>query len=1237
MWGTTNVYQGVTLKEPSSKGDTLLIYNREQLLWWALNDQKKSIKLMADINVQGDKQLLKADGKTLALEKSEIVVWPYVKWDSDRTWYGTMKPRKVINGNNHTISGIYQNYGYGDNSSIGAIEAYDYVGFLSWAAHDISIWNLNISDSYLVGKYAGGFLGQKSKNTTSTNLSEFRNCSFRGYVKGDIYAGGFTGWYRTDGQDAKFYRCFNYGTIESGSTSSKKNDTGAGGIIGYLDITHTGFAQAHTEFNRCVNYGNITCFTPGGSVGGIVSKVWENNNGIREWRFCFNFGYVKKYDSSKKALAGSGLIGNYTNVNGNAIPNLLGCGNARKADTGTLLDELSWNYDDSKDQLPINIIGAKTNSSGNYYTSIKKDTSAATWWTNYGGYIIATIVFVIASIATAGAATAAFSAAAAVAETVLTGADIVMSIAIGAAVGLAIGTTIAAFSLTDYAKRIYYQARTIANTPISYTDNDLRSAIFAYDANLMMTTDSIGREANTDKSPLFKQHINNADANMNDSIPSIITDFNSNTDKLYFGYDKCNRIPFVNNDPSLSKKPTAHTFDEHGECTYCHFTMQPLEAVYQADGQVDYYAIKNYAQLNYLASAFNGDNEEAYKLYKGASFKLMNDIDYPANFLWTPIGSCTVDYGHTNESSSNWHHFTGKFDGQGHTIKGLKTDGYTNYAGLFGYVDGSENTTNINNITLSNCQFLGNVAGSIAGCTNTEISTNGNSLGKLAVESVAADSSVIVANTSYDKISYAGGLLGMVNRAKNAEKDLTVRYSYSNAALISYQMLNAGVKEDKTMGTLAGLYNYEPTDMNANPTFQHCYYGGISTTQQTVVLAKERIIEKYDLDDCYSIGEKTKTILGNTSSYYVPMNYIISGRLAYDLMNSSKVTENGQTTYFFTQKGNYPVLTNTKQPTLCKVNVEVNGQASSKGLQVADTIINTNTAKISVPFTYAGRTFKNAKLRGWDKEERTGNPTYEGAYNDFSELYKTPTRYYTLVLEPKEIPAIANVQNATEWKGAGVLAGYAQTNIMSNLYLQGSDAWSLQQAPQCIDGTYKTVNAGMPLISDVKGSRVGAMHEGVPAGTFAVLPLTEAELGASFQYLGKNIITKDGRATCISLEDGQTDGFTYPSCFGSEVHIMANRGEYTRKVRRDGTYETLYLPFGLTSVETAEGDFSADDQIDLCFVNPTEGKDGLSEDGKSFRLTSQGAYYMAKEALAVDSLTEDEVSIPGVPYLIRFH
>ena len=516
MWGATKVYQGVTLEEPYSKRDTLFIFNREQLLWWALNDQKKSIKLMADINVQGNKQLLKADGKTLALGKSEIVVWPYVKWDSDRTWYGTMKPRKVINGNNHTISGIYQNYGYGVNSSIGTIEAYDYVGFLSWAAHDISIWDLNISDSYLVGKYAGGFLGQKSKNATSTELSEFRNCSFRGYVKGDIYAGGFTGWYRTDGQDAKFYRCFNYGTIESGSKYSEETDTGAGGLIGFLDITHTGFAQAHTEFNRCVNYGNITCFTPSGSVGGIIGKVWENNNGKREWRFCFNLGYVKKYDLTYKPLAASGITGNYTNPNGAAVPKFLGCGNARKSDTGALLDSLSWNYDSKNTSLPLSIIGSKTNGATQLYSSLKEDDSWAAGWTNYGFLTIAIIIITIGTIISAGTLAAAI-------------AGITVTAAIGAA---ALATLLGSFVLTGIfgalsgfseTTRMSNQARAMANTAITYSDNDLRMANFAYDANLMMQTDSIGNEKNTDKSPLFKQHVNIADPSKNDTIPSILT------------------------------------------------------------------------------------------------------------------------------------------------------------------------------------------------------------------------------------------------------------------------------------------------------------------------------------------------------------------------------------------------------------------------------------------------------------------------------------------------------------------------------------------------------------------------------------------------------------------------------------------------------------------------------------------------------------------------------------------
>ena len=580
-----------------------------------------------------------------------------------------------------------------------------------------------------------------------------------------------------------------------------------------------------------------------------------------------------------------------------------------------------------------------------------------------------------------------------------------------------------------------------------------------------------------------------------------------------------------------------------------------------------------------------------------------------------------------------------------------------------------------------------------------------------------------------------------------------------------------------------------------------------------------------DFEDCYCIGEEPKEKQQGVENApkFVSLNYMISRHLAYDLMNNSKVMENDDTTYFFTQKGNYPVLTNTKQPTLCKVKV---GERNS-GVQIADTIINTNATKLAAPIEYAGQKFDKAVLYGWNNENSEGDPVYTGQLNDFSELYKTPTRYYAIVLNPEDIPAIANIQSETEWKGAGVLAGYQQTNIIENLYLQGSNAWSLQLAPQCIDGNNKTVRAGMPLISnaedatsaarrysrasgaktkasqtsaditiqnlrvqtniltqdvlskgarklnlanlilepvgadktvfdwnsetktenteglnlknvvcrksdstsvafykngtdviattfsdknknndyehilnymlsqdgmldvfglrlsgknekvagkmgfateeskriyrvtlynqatgladgevlmnydgditfDVKGSRVGAMHKGVPEGTFAVLPLSKDELGAKFNNLGKNIITKDSKANCIRLEEDKIDGFKYPACLSDNVTLQANRGEFVREVRRDGSLESIMLPFGLMAMEFDEKEFTEDDKVELCFADfgEEENDNCLSADGSTLKLISLGTYEMKQESLRGDSLEDYEVPLPCVPYFV---
>ena len=1446
LWAAETYYQGVRLKQPNSVSKVYQIGTREELLWWAVNDQNKSIRLTANINVQGDKNLLNDDGKTLRLSSSEIVVWPKI-------YYEYAEP--TIDGNGHTISGIYQNGGYGKvGSKLGESEAYDWVGFISYSRPELTIKNLTIADSYIKGKVAGGFMSQKSKNSTASDCAHIENCSFRGAVYGTKYAGGFFGWYRTDGQDVKFYRCFNYGYVQAGVAGGTDAETAAGGLVGYLDIKHTAFTKAHTYFNRCVNFGNVANMNPGANVGGIVGLVWDNNNGQREWRFCFNFGDVTKYDKAKKKLAGSGIIGNYTHTNGKSEPKVLSCGNARKSDTGSFLDSLYWNVEGKS----FVVQGFKANMPEKVYSSLKEDTSGNTWWNNNYGWasaaiIITTILIVGTSVLGALIGTGAISLGAgsafaafleAINFTAVTDAIFVtltswgifsqavsvalaMVITLGLPLSVIFGGSTAAIGAAYNAFRDKIEAPNLmANTSLVYNDNDVRTANFAYDCNLAMRADSIGGEKNTDKTILFEQHIDMNDTTQNARVPSIITDYSdSNPNLLHYGYNQCDPLARVSNETGLLAAPLAHTFNSNGTCSVCGLRLEPLVPVTKKDGDkdvvVDYYPIKNQQQLDFLAAVFNGEKgfEEYYKLYAGATFKLENDITYGTDAIWEPIGSYTK-YEDGLDETTTWHKFRGTFDGQGHTISGLKTDENTNYAGLFGVVTyGSM----IRNVNLINCGFKGNVAGSIAGQIESKDFDAKAGFGPVAVDRVTVDSSVVVTTTSSDANAYAGGFFGVMKPNLYKDSQLTVSNCYSNATVVNGNENGKG----KQVGGFIGCYNpdVEFKDikyLDVSPIFKNCYFGG-SYISANVDYVGTIVKNKFEYDypgtdlhssrfvDCYCVGTSNGQFDdANSSSSYVYRDYIKTGRLAYDLMLKTKA--NGK--YYYTQKGDYPVFaTSTDVPSLCKVTI----YNSDNSETVGDTILVKDGPKLQVPFTYAGVTFTKATIAGWANTNKSDTPTEKATTeNDFSMLTAKPWTRYALYATAEGASPTIDIYKAYELRSVPTIAGKEQTNIMTDLYLGGTDAVTLKAAPQVIDGKYHTIAATGALISEttaqttpveirnlrfagpalttdlaktdasrtvkltnvillgseafskngsdnysdgtvfsnavsvatdstsikfyqgskgsygiqsfstdateaskkatyanilsymlqhnmldafglrldktegkaagkigfandaskriyraalynqatgaqcgevlmnydgqrvykINGQSVSEMTEGVPAGYFAVLPVTKAELGNSFNSLATNAITKDAQAKVIRLVDSETTGFAYPSCFpgsdndASSIILTADRAEYVRKVYRDGLHESLYLPFSFTSLEFDESEITGDDEIDIAFIDVEEG-DGITKDGTAFNLTNLSSYYEKKAEESVDPAEaetdeeQDSWFIAGVPYFLN--
>ena len=98
---------------------------------------------------------------------------------------------------------------------------------------------------------------------------------------------------------------------------------------------------------------------------------------------------------------------------------------------------------------------------------------------------------------------------------------------------------------------------------------------------------------------------------------------------------------------------------------------------------------------------------------RAANYKLVKDIDMTATTSWTPIST-----------------FTGVFDGNGHSIIGLKTSAGGTYAGLF-----TQNNGTIKNLTLKDGKTSGEsiYAGGICGVNygNIELCKNYNSVSSL--------------------------------------------------------------------------------------------------------------------------------------------------------------------------------------------------------------------------------------------------------------------------------------------------------------------------------------------------------------------------------------------------------------------------------------------------------------------------------------------------------------------------
>ena len=160
----------------------------------------------------------------------------------------------------------------------------------------------------------------------------------------------------------------------------------------------------------------------------------------------------------------------------------------------------------------------------------------------------------------------------------------------------------------------------------------------------------------------------------------------------------------------------------------------------------------------------------SYKVKTGSLFvnktvKLMNNIDLSAH-QWTPIGGLDE-----NNNSSTSRAFQGTFDGNGHTINGLKIGTESNhatydYCGLFGYTS----DVNINNVALNDVEIYnsGTRCGSLVGYSNGSAIVNGASVKGILIGS-----------------RYTGGIIGCGEATVlNCISDIDISGSYNIGLLV---------------------------------------------------------------------------------------------------------------------------------------------------------------------------------------------------------------------------------------------------------------------------------------------------------------------------------------------------------------------------------------------------------------------------------------------------------------------
>ncbi len=266
------------------------------------------------------------------------------------------------------------------------------------------------------------------------------------------------------------------------------------------------------------------------------------------------------------------------------------------------------------------------------------------------------------------------------------------------------------------------------------------------------------------------------------------------------------------------------------------------------------YQIKSTADLDQLATDVNSGTE-----HEGDYFVLTTDLTYSHTTDWNDANSTENNYTPIGgQYDQQWRYFNGHFDGQGHTISGIriyKSGGTTaeQCMGLFGRIKGG---ADVKNVFLADARITANdYSGPIVGYNNGRVE-NCHVLSDVTVHAVTASADYHGGVVGYNTSSITGCTsAASITAAVSCEKNGGITGSGSGTVedCIYFGSTVAG---DRYVGAIIGY-------ASSGSTVRNCYYindgiasaTGYNTTSATVTDVRLATSDDFAVSgDTYTIG-----------------------------------------------------------------------------------------------------------------------------------------------------------------------------------------------------------------------------------------------------------------------------------------------------------------------------------------------------------------------------------------------